>query len=188
MKNLLFGALCSFFLFLVACNGAKPAGEASDSAAKMDTTAAAAPAAPVEFADTKYSDMSRAMLASLAKGDVAAWLSNFSDNAVYVWNNGDSLAGKAAISEYWTKRRTQEVDSLSFKNEIYLPVKVNKPQSVEAPGVWVLSWYQVTAKYKASGKKMTQWMHADSHYDANNKIDRLILYSDRALINAAMKK
>src|SRR5258706_5509144 len=117
MKNLLLGAVCSFFLFLISCNGGKPAEEAAETAAKKDTTVAA-PVPPAEFADAKYSDMARNMLAALARGDVASWVSNFSDNAVYVWNNGDSLAGKAAISEYWTKRRTQDVDSLTFKNEI----------------------------------------------------------------------
>ena len=109
MKNLLLGAVCSFFLFLTACNGAKPAEEAAETAAKKDTTVAA-PMAPAEFADVKYSEMARNMLAALARRDVASWVSNFSDNAVYVWNNGDSLAGKAAISEYWTKRITQDVD------------------------------------------------------------------------------
>jgi hypothetical protein len=114
-------------------------------------------------------------------------MSSFADNAVYQWNNGDSLAGKAAITAYWKKRRGEVIDSLTFSNQILLPIKVNKPQSIEQPGVWLLSWHQVTAKYK-TGKSMSQWMHTDMHFDASDKIDRVIQYLDRAPINAATKK
>ncbi|MEP6795497.1 MAG: nuclear transport factor 2 family protein [Saprospiraceae bacterium] len=187
MKNQLLWAFSLLVLLMIACKPAATTEEAA-TAAKTDSTAAMAPKAPAEFADAKYSEIVKNGQAALSKGDVAAWLSSFADNAVYVWNNGDSLAGKAAITAYWTKRRADVVDSLTFKNQIYLPIQVNTPQSVEAPGVWVLAWYQTFAKYKTTGKKMNQWMHADTHFDANGKIDRVILYSDRSLINAAMTK
>jgi hypothetical protein len=44
-----------------------------------------------------------------------------------------------------------------------------------------------TAKYK-TGKSMTQWIHTDLHFDANDKIDRVIMYLDRVPIAAAMSK
>jgi hypothetical protein len=118
---------------------------------------------------------------------MAGYMASYADNAVYQWNSGDSLAGKPAISEYWTKRRTELIDSLTFSNEIWLPIKVNQPQSVEAPGIWLLGWYQVNAKYK-TGKRMGQWMHIDFHFDATDKIDRVIQYVDRVPINAALAK
>jgi ketosteroid isomerase-like protein len=185
MKNQLVWAIALFTLFFVAC---KPAATKEDLIVTTHADSSGVTMAPAEFADAKYSEIVKNGMAALSRGDVAAWLANFSDNAVYAWNTGDSLAGKAAISEYWTKRRGETVDSLTFANQIFLPVKVNKPQSVEAPGVWVLAWYQTTAKYKPTGKSMTQWMHSDSHFDANGKIDRMILYSDRSLINAALEK
>ncbi len=184
MKNQLAWALSLFLLFFMACKAETPKDEAA-ATTTADSTAATAPA---EFADMKYSEIVKNGLAALSKGDVAAWLDTYADNAVYLWNTGDSLAGKAAISEYWTKRRGEVIDSLTYKNEIFLPIKVNKPQSVEAPGVWVLAWYETTAKYKITGKKMTQWIHSDNHFDANGKIDRSIIYLDRAVINAAMTK
>jgi len=185
MKNQIVWAFSLCLLSITAC---KPAAvkEEGDSTMKSDTTKSEM--APAEFADAKYTDIVRNGMAAFEKGDLATWLNNYSDNAVYAWNSGDSLAGKAAINAYWTKRWADVIDSLSFTNEIYLPVKVNKPQSIEAPGVWVLTWYQVNAKYKTSGKSMTQWMHSDSHFDANDKIDRFIIYNDRAVINAAMAK
>lgn len=188
MKNQLLWAFSLLVLFMIACKPAATTDEKA-SAAKADSTAMAAPAsAPAEFADMKYSETVKNGMAGLSKGDIAAWMAPFADNAVYLWNGGDSLAGKAAINTYWTKRRGEVVDSLTFKKEIFLPIKVNNPQSVEASGIWVLAWYETTAKYKTTGKKMTQWMHTDSHFDANGKIDRMIHYSDRSIINAAMTK
>ncbi len=180
MKKLLLMAL-SLPLF-IACTNEKPA-EKKSTAAVVESKPQ-----PAEFADPKYAEIGKNMIAALSVGDMAGYLNVYADNAVYQWNNGDSLAGKPAISDYWTKRRTEFLDSLTFSNEIWLPIKVNQPQSVEAPGVWLLGWYQVNAKYKTTGKRMAQWMHIDLHFDANDKIDRVVHYVDRVPINAALAK
>jgi ketosteroid isomerase-like protein len=154
---------------------------------KSETAAVVTKPQAAEFADQKYAEIGKKMLADLSSGDIAGFTAGYADNAVYQWNNGDSLAGKPAIAEFWTKRRAEIINSLTFSNEIWLPIKVNQPQSVESPGVWALGWYQVNAEYK-TGKKMVQWMHIDLHFNANNKIDRVIQYLDRVPINAAMTK
>ncbi|PWT73479.1 MAG: hypothetical protein C5B59_13555 [Bacteroidetes bacterium] len=179
MKKVLLLGLSSCLLF--SCSN-----QSSTEKAEVKDSVAAAPAKPqpAEFADAKYAELGKKGLAALSSGDIDSWMNSFADNAVYIWNNGDSVAGKQAITAYWKKRRGQVIDSITFVNEIWLPIKVNQPQSVEAPGIWLLSWYAVTAKYK-TGKKMSQWIHTDTHYDANDKIDRVIQYLDRAPINAA---
>ena len=184
MKRLLSLAFITSLFF--ACSNSKPADTA---ATTSDSAVAAAPAKPqpVEFADTKYADIGRKGNDALSSGDIDGWMSAFADNAVYQWNNGDSLAGKAAITAYWKKRRGEVIDSISFTNAIWLPIKVNQPQSVEQPGVWLLGWYRTSAKYK-TGKRMTQWIHTLMHFDANDKIDRVLQFLDRAPINAAAKK
>ena len=121
MKNLLAWGLCTMMFFIISC--APKSGEGSETATTAaDSTAATAPA---EFADQKYADVVRTGLDNLSKGDVNAWLSSMSEDARYYWNNGDSLVGKAAISEYWTKRRAEAIDSLTYANVITLPIKVN---------------------------------------------------------------
>lgn len=150
-------------------------------------TCSAQKSSPAEFADAKYSAIGKSGLAGLSSGDIDGWMNSFADNAVYVWNNGDSVAGKPAITDYWKKRRTEVIETISFSKEIFLPIKVNQPQSVEAPGVWLLSWYQVDVVYK-TGKKMSQWLHVDSHFNAADKIDRQIMYIDRAPVNTALGK
>lgn len=180
MKKLIFGALAS--MLFISCNNEA----AKEAAAPKDSTASKPAAA--EFADAKYAGIGKAGIAALSAGNIDAWMESYADNAVYVWNNGDSLAGKAAIADYWKKRRSEVIDTIYFTNDIWLPIKVNQPQSVEAPGTWVLGWYQTHATYKATGKSMTQWIHADLHFDSNDKIDRVIQYLDRAPIAEAMKK
>ncbi len=171
-------ALC---LFLFSCKNAKT----DESSAAPD---AATTIAPVEFADAKYVESGKIGLAALSSGDIEKWMERYAENAIYRFNNGDSIVGKAAISAYWTQRRAEVIDTISFANDIWLPVKVNTPSNeMQAPGVWLLGWYQTTAKYK-NGKSMTQWIHADSHFDANDKIDLVIQYLDRASINAALAK
>lgn len=180
---------------LVLFLGAALFNGCNNDAEKKSDTADTAPAATAtamqdaEFADAKYVEIGKKGIAALSAGDVAGWMNGYADSAVYVWNNGDSVAGKAAITAYWQKRRTEAIDSISFSRDVWLPVRVNKPQnSAQLPGVWLLGWYQVNAKYKPSGKKMTQWIHTLMHFDANDKIDRAIQFLDRVPINAAMAK
>ncbi len=53
------------------------------------------------------------------------------------------------------------------------------------PGNWLLSWFLVHTKYK-NGKRVDMWVHNDLHFDANDKIDQMIQYIDRAPINKAL--
>ena len=180
VKQLFSWAIGSLFLF--SCNENKPAETVTEPPPAAETKVG-----PAEFADPKYSEIGKKGIAALASGDIDTWMTAYADNAVYLWNNGDSIAGKKAITEYWRKRRGEVIDSLTISNAIWLPIKVNQPQSIEAPGVWLLSWYQVSVKYK-TGKYMSQWLHTDQHFDANDKIDRVIQYIDRGPIMAATKK
>ena len=138
-------ALC---LLLVSCKNAKNDENST-------TTENAASVAPAEIADAKYIDIGKSGLADLSSGDIAKWMENYAENAIYRFNNGDSIVGKPAISAYWTQRRTEVIDSISFDHDIWLPVKVNTPANeMQAPGIWLLGWYRTTAKYK-NGKSMT---------------------------------
>jgi hypothetical protein len=180
MKRFLVGMIS--FLLLAACNNPKPEETAETTPATTETKPQ-----PAEFAHPKYSEIGKSGLVSLSSGDVDGWSSNWADNIVWQWNNGDSVVGKAAVVKYWKDRRANNIDSISFSNQIWLPLKVNQPQATEQAGIWLLSWYAVNAKYK-TGKRMMQWIHSAQHFDANDKIDRVVQYLDRVPINAAMAK
>lgn len=182
MKRSLF--LAVGFCILLACNS-KPAETPA-----TDTTAKAKPTEPPqsEFADAKYTEMGKKQLENMSSGNIDGYLADFADNAVYRWSSGDSLAGKAAIVSYWKDRRVKVIDSISFSNDIWLPLKVNRPQKgPDVVGIWLLGWYQVNVKYK-NGKKLQFWVHHDMHYDNNDKIDISIQYIDRAPIVKALGK
>lgn len=183
MRMFLTGLVCS--CMFIACNNAADSGTTVGSS--PDTAKKAAPQ-QAEFADAKYTEAGKAALAKFQSGDVDGWLSEYDDNAVFQWSNGDSLAGKQAIVAYWKNRRANVIDSIKFTNDIWLPIKVNTPQrGPDVPGVWLLSWYQVDVKYK-TGKKLTFWVHTDYHYNTSDKIDRAIQYIDFAPIKAANTK
>jgi len=182
MKKYIF--LAAGYLLLLACNNQPAEPAKTDSAAAAETK----PEAPkdVEFADPKYAELGKATLAALSKGDIAGYLSNYAENAVYSYSSGDSLAGLPAITKYWTERRTKVIDSLTFSNDIWLAIKVNKPQKgPDMPGVWLMAWYQFNSKYK-NGKRAGGWIHTDMHFNDAGKIDRTVMYIDRAPINAAL--
>ena len=181
-KILIMSVAC---MLLIACNDEK-----KDDTKTAETTVSAdntdKKMQQSEFADPKYAEWGKKMIAQMSSGDIAGWMSGYADNAVYQWSAGDSLGGKAAIEKYWTDRRKDVIDSISFSNDIWLPLKVNTPQKgPEQAGVWLLSWYQVNVKYK-NGKRLIFWTHTDHHFDANDKIDRTIQYIDRAPINKAL--
>jgi ketosteroid isomerase-like protein len=142
---------------------------------------------PPKFADPKYTEIGKKGLQALSAGNVDAWMNDFAENARYQWNNGDSLVGRAAITKYWKDRRMNALESINFTNQIWLGVVTTQGQANEAAGTWLLSWYQVDAKYK-TGKSMRQWIHTAMHFDANDKIDQVVQYLDRVPINAAMSK
>jgi hypothetical protein len=179
MKKTVF-LICCFFL-IVSCKK-QESNEMDMTNAEVDTVTK-----PADFADPKYAEIGKKTLADMEKGDMDAWMDIYADNAVYSWNSGDSLVGKAAIASYWKQRRVNVIEKISFTNDIWLPIKVNQPQSTEAKGIWLLAWYKTTAKYR-NGKEMTQWIHTDYHFDSNDKVDRVIQYVDKAAINAALPK
>jgi len=185
MKNLFF--LAAGCYLLASCNN-KPS-EAMSAEPKDSPSAAKSATPPAsEFADDRYMEMGKKHLAQMSSGDINGWLDAFSDKAVYYWSAGDSLAGKAALTKYWTDRRTKVIDSISFSKDIWLPLKINRPQQgPDAPGIWLLGWYMVDVKYK-NGKKLQFWVHTDMHYDDHDKIDQAVQYIDRAPINKALGK
>ena len=183
MKKVFGWLICSALLF--SCSDSPKTAEKTESETGSDLSAGAK---DYEIGDTKFSDIAKKHLGYLERGDIDAWMTDFADSAIYRWNNFDSLTGKAAITEYWKKRRTDVIDSMSFAAEIWMPVKVNIPQAPgHLTGNYALSWYIVTAKYK-TGKTMRQRIHNVFHFNANDKIDRVFQYLDRASINAAMEK
>jgi hypothetical protein len=184
MKKVFGWLLCS--VLLIACNSDSKTTEGTETKAGSDV--AATTPGDYEIGDAKFVDIAKNHTGYLTSGDIDSWMKDFSDDAIYRWNYLDSLTGKAAITDYWKKRRTDVIDSMAFSGDIWMPVKVNKSQAPgHLTGNYVLSWYTINVKYK-TGKSMKQKIHTVYHFNADNKIDRFYQYLDRVPIIAAMAK
>lgn len=174
-------------IFFFACKDDKKAAEApADAMVKTASTSSDSKSQAAEFADPKYMDWGKGMMKEMADGNYDAYGSHFADNAVYQWSSGDSLAGRDAIVKYWKNRRATVLKSVVYANDIWLPIRVSQPQrGPDMKGVWLMCWQQVTPTYN-NGKTLTFWTHQDMHFNDSDKIDRLVVYMDRAPINAAL--
>ncbi len=181
MKQIFMGLALS--VFLLACNNEKK----DDQPADGGTTVSSDGKTPdSELLDVSEGDIVKNSFNALSKGDIDAMTANFADTIRYNWSNGDSLVGKKAVVDYWTSRKGI-LDSLSFSEEIILPVQVNKPQAESvSPGKWILYWSMVNVKYK-NGKKLTFWSHSVNHLNKDGKVDFISIYQDRAPIIEATK-
>jgi hypothetical protein len=103
MKKFIGIFVCVSLLF--SCNDGKKPAEATTEKSATETT----PPEPkdYEIGSDKYADMGKNGQNDLASGNIDGWMNGFADNAIYRWNNGDSIVGKAAISAYWKKRRSE---------------------------------------------------------------------------------
>lgn len=183
MKKILLGMFLSAVLF--ACNNEK-----TESTESTETTAPAVSETETNSGDVllplSEGDGVKNAMTAFSNADVAGMTSNYDDNVKYFWSGGDSLIGKKAVQDYYNGR-WKLIDSLSFSDQIVLPVKVNVSQSpYHTLGKWVIHWAFVHVKYK-NGKKINFWIHNDYHYNEAGKIDVAIQYIDRQPLIEATK-
>ena len=172
---------------LSSCAEDQKTPEATDPMVKNTaTTTADNKSMPAEFADPKYTQWGKERMKLFAAGDIDKWGEGLADNVMTYWSGGDSIVGKKAIIDYWKDRWAKHIESLEMSNDIWMGIKVNVPQQKQdMPGIWSMSWNQTNVKYK-NGKSLQFWIHQGYHYNAADKIDRIITYMDRAPINAAL--
>ena len=181
MKKLMGILLCAGLLF--SCEDAKTDGDDK----KTGDSSKVSSSGDFEIGDDNLKAWGSNSLQSLASGDVDGWMKDYADTAIFRWSGGDSAVGKAAITDYWKKRRTEVIDSLYYWDQVWLPMNVNKSQYPGQPtGKYLLGWYKVWAKYK-TGKSMSQRSHMVFHFNNDGKVDRVTHYIDRVPINAAAK-
>lgn len=156
--------------------------EASKEEMGTVSTAEDTVAKPSELADSKYIEIGEKILADMEKGDMDSWMEVYADNAVYDLSGGDSLVGKPAIASYWKQRRANVIEKISFKDKTWLPINIDKPESVKTKGTWLHGWFKGTVKNK-NENEATHWVHIDYHFDSNDKIDRVIQYVDRTVVD-----
>ena len=161
-------------LIITACT------QATDQNAEANV--ADTPPAPVEIGDNKHIAMAQEGLQAMTNQDTEAFVARFTDDAMYIFNTGDTISGKAAITEFW-QGRMEVIETIEFSNDLWLPLQVNESEDV-ALGKWLLAWFQVDASY-TSGGQMSQYIHTSYHFTENDEIDVVLQYLDRLSIMQA---
>lgn len=180
MKKVFFGVLVST-IFISCAEKAEEKTASETTPATTETKKAA-----TEVLDLSEADGVKAGIAALANKDAIGMTASYADNVLLRWSGGDSSMGKQAAIDYWNGR-FKLIDSISFADNIFLPIKVNEPQSkYSTPGKWILAWSFSHVKYK-NGKSLNIASHTDYHYNDAGKIDVVIQYIDRQPIMEATK-
>lgn len=180
MKKILFGVIIS--TIFISC-AEKTEEKPKDETAAVTTEPKKAAS---ELLDISEADGVKAGTAALANKDVNGMTASYDDKIIYRWSGGDSAVGKQAVMDYWNGR-LKLIDSISFTDNVLLPIKVNEPQSkYDNAGKWVLAWNFAHVKYK-NGKWLHFGVHSAYHYNDAGKVDEVIQYLDRHPIMEATK-
>jgi ketosteroid isomerase-like protein len=141
--------------------------------------------APVETGDSAKANLCKASYAALIAGNVDQFAKDMSNDAIFVWNSGDSLVGKAAILEYWKDRRANVIDKLEIRDDVWLPLKVNKLTNLPS-GEYVMMWANLTSIYQFGGRPAVQRFHQVYRFNREGKIDYVEHYLDRHEVAEAL--
>lgn len=173
-------------LLLTACNNEKKDDKKTDDTGTTTTTTGDKKPA-TEILDLAMAEPVKKSFAAFAKGDIDGMTADYDDNVRYTWSGGDSLIGKQAVKDYYTGR-WKLIQSISYSNDIVLPLQVNESQQPQAApnGKWVLYWTMADVTYK-NGKNIKFWMHNVNHFNDAGKIDFIGQYIDRNPIIEATK-
>lgn len=150
----------------------KPAGEVEKKTASM------------ELLPMVVTEPIKAAFEAFSKKDVDGFTAGLAEDVRYFWSSGDSLIGKQAVKDYYS-RRFALLDTITFTDHIFVPLQMYEPQSPNVPtGKWILHWANAHATYK-NGKHINFWVHQVNHYNEAGMIDYQDQYLDRSQIAAA---
>jgi hypothetical protein len=177
--------LAASSMILLACSDKKKDDKKMDDGKTTMSTGDKKPA--TELLELSMGDPVKKSFAAFAKADVDGMTADYADNIRYTWSGGDSLIGKQAVKDYYNGR-WKLIQSISYSNEIVLPLQVNESQAPAAApnGKWVLYWTMADVTYK-NKKNIKFWMHNVNHFNDAGKIDFIGQYLDRNPIMEATK-
>jgi hypothetical protein len=179
-------AIAFAMLLLSACNSAsdkKP--EAIETPVENSERPAATDAANSIVLPASSTDGVKKAIEAYASGDIAAFTADMDENIKFYYPApGDSLVGKKAVVDFYTKRRAM-ADSIQVVNPIYLGIR-NSTNPAVAQGDWLMAWYTYAIKYK-NGKRVGLPIHIVQHMNNSGKVDIMAMYYDMHRVMEASK-
>jgi hypothetical protein len=162
-----------------------------------DKNAATNVAAPAETSDVvsaseEYADIINKSLVAGSNFDFDAMYSDFADDAVHYWPDGNidtrtSITGKAETIAWWKKwKETSGVEKMEITNINLVPLQVNKPlKYYNIVGTVVLAYFDNLMVYK--GQPTSVRMHWAFVFNGDKKITHVYSYYDRSGIIETVK-
>lgn len=137
----------------------------------------------LEVAPQEYADLAQKTLDLLTAFDLETWKEYLADDVVWYWPDGSSetrhtISGKEELMAWWKNWKETTGASMSFANNTFLPLKVNKPSNYyKLVGTGVLAYTDITISMQDKTTSVRQ--HMVFMFDENKKINHVLLYYDR---------
>ncbi len=137
----------------------------------------------LEAASQEYADLTQKTLDLLTEFDLETWKEYLADDVVWYWPDGTSetrhtINGKEELITWWKNWKETTGAQISFTNNTFLPLKVNKPSNYyKLVGTGVLAYTDLTISIQDKSTSVRQ--HMVFMFDENKKINHALLYYDR---------
>lgn len=137
----------------------------------------------LEVASEEYSDLTLKTLDLLSKFDLETWKESLADDIVWYWPDGNSetrhsIEGKDKLIAWWKNWKETTGGQLSFANNTFLPIKVNKPSNYyKLVGTGVIAYTDLTITIGDKSTSVRQNMVF--MFNDDKKISHALLYYDR---------
>jgi hypothetical protein len=137
----------------------------------------------LEAAPQEYSDLVQKSLDLLTEFDLETWSELLADDVAWYWPDGNSetrnsIKGKDELIAWWKNWKETTGGQLTFANNTFLPIQVNKPSNYyKVVGTGVITYTDLTISI---GDKSTS-VRQNMVYMFNDakKMTHVFLYYDR---------
>jgi hypothetical protein len=137
----------------------------------------------LEEASQEYADLVQKTLDLLTEFDLETWKEYLADDIIWYWPDGTSqtrntITGKDALISWWKNWKETTGGQLTFENNTFLPIKVNKPSNYyKLVGTGVIAYTDLTISIQDKSTSVRQNMVF--MFNDDKKVSHALLYYDR---------
>lgn len=137
----------------------------------------------LEAASQEYADLVQKSLDLLTEFDLEKWSELFADDVAWYWPDGtsetrNSIKGKDELIAWWKKWKETTGGQLTFANNTFLPIQINKPSNYyKLVGTGVIAYTDLTISIEDKSTSIRQNMVY--MFNDDKKMTHVFLYYDR---------
>ena len=137
----------------------------------------------LEAASQEYADLVQKSLDLLTEFDLETWSELLADDVAWYWPDGtsetrNSIKGKDELIAWWKNWKETTGGQLTFANNTFLPIQVNKPSNYyKLVGTGVIAYTDLTISIEDKSTSVRQNMVY--MFNDDKKMTHAFLYYDR---------